>query len=74
MYSHYYASHTLSRRRPSAPKGTRKVAIENRNFAKTLLPEVFDRAKLGETSTNTVATKRGNGQHHHAYRPTHTHA
>ena len=32
---------TYSRRRPSAPKGTRKVAIEHRNFTETLLTTSF---------------------------------
>ena len=32
-----------SRRRPSAPKGTQSVAFEQRNFAKTLRTESFDR-------------------------------
>ena len=38
---------THSRRRPSAPKGTRKVAFEHRSFAETIFTESIDRDESG---------------------------
>ena len=49
---------TPSQRQPSAPKGTRKVAIELRNFAETSLTEFFDRKELSDPRARLSAVRR----------------
>ena len=50
---------THSRRRPSAPKGTRKVAFTHRNFAEALLTKRFDRNKSGRTNLEALQMPAG---------------